>query len=55
MEQEFEEAFRAQSDAPDFIINDLLVKGADGQYWHQKTRDAFKWFKIGKGEQDEKA
>jgi hypothetical protein len=52
----FEQVFRNMSEAPEFITNDLLVKGADGEYWHQKTRDAFKWFQLGllaaKGEQD---
>lgn len=43
----FEALYRANSESPDFIINDMLVKGADGEYWHQATRTAFIWFTRG--------
>lgn len=46
MNELFERMFREQSDAPEFIVNDLLVKGADGEYWHPQTRIAFKWFQL---------
>lgn len=57
MHELFERLFREQSNSPEFIVNDLLVKGADGEYWHPQTRIAFKWFQLGllaaKGEIDE--
>lgn len=44
----FEAFYREQSDRPVFIVNDMLVKDADGEYFHLATRTAFKFFKGGR-------
>lgn len=47
--QLFEAAYRAQATSPVFIVNDMLVKDADGEYFHLATRVAFNFFKLGRG------
>lgn len=44
----FEAAYRAQATSPVFIVDDVLVRGADGEYFHLATRTAFKFFKMGR-------
>lgn len=44
----FEAAYRAQAKSPVFIVDDALLKGADGEYFHLATRTAFKFFKAGR-------
>lgn len=44
----FEAAYRAQATSPVFIVNDMLVKDANGEYFHLATRAAFKFFKLGR-------
>ena len=44
----FEAAFRAQATGPVFIVNDMLVKDADGEYFHLATKQYFKFFKLGR-------
>lgn len=44
----FEAFYREQSESPVFIVNDMLVKDADGEYFHLATRTAFKFFKGGR-------
>lgn len=44
----FEASYRAQARSPVFIVDDALVKGADGEYFHLATRTAFKFFKAGR-------
>lgn len=44
----FEAEYRAQARSPVFIVDDALVKGADGEYFHLATRTAFKFFKAGR-------
>lgn len=44
----FEAAYRAQTTSQVFIVNDMLVKDADGEYFHLATRAAFKFFKLGR-------
>lgn len=47
-EELFEAAYRAQAKSPVFIVDDALLKGADGEYFHLATRTAFKFFKAGR-------
>lgn len=44
----FEAAYRAQSTGPAFIVDDALLKDADGNYFHLATRQYFKFFKMGR-------
>lgn len=46
--QLFEAAYRTQAKSPVFIVDDALLKGADGEYFHLATRTAFKFFKAGR-------
>lgn len=47
----FEQLFRAaRSEDPEFITNDLLVKGANGEYWNAGTQTKYEWFKVGQAQ-----
>lgn len=42
----FEQQYRANSTSPIFIVNDQLLTGADGQYFHKHVRAEFDTFEA---------
>lgn len=42
----FEQQFRANSKSSAFIVNDQLLPGADGQYFHKHIREQFEAFEA---------
>jgi hypothetical protein len=40
----FEQQYRANSKSSVFIVNDQLLTGADGQYFHKHVREQFDAF-----------
>lgn len=42
----FEQQYRANSTSSIFIVNDQLLTGADGKYFHKRVRDQFEAFEA---------
>ncbi len=42
----FEQQYRANSKSSVFIVNDQLLTGADGQYFHKHVREQFNAFEA---------